>query len=231
MTHLLAALPAILAAARWRLQGRGGALAALLAWVWATDAARWLLLPHIGSEPVLWALVDMLWVSWYVAHVLVLTNPASASPSKLIRERDSALLGESTKSAPSMVALPVGGFFIANLAGATLLATAAHSWWYLARERWMGPAAARDIWLTVAGGAWSGAGLVAWSRQPAGLEQLLGMASAGLSLVQVLHFRPESLSWIAPGLFYVLAVSTLTASVSRHLIRGEKDGERNESSP
>lgn len=176
MTALFRALPAALALVRWRILGRDGALAALLVWVALTDAARYLLIPHLGDSPAPWALVDCLWASWYCAHVLVLTcRPAAV-----------------------------------QLAGATMATTAVMAVHYLT-ERWMKQAALREIWLGLAGGSWSLAGIIAWNRQPVGLGQALGLLSAVLSLVQVVNIFPSSLVWITPAIGYSVASIALAA--------------------
>lgn len=72
MIHILRALPVALAIVRWDVFGKDGPLAALLTWVWMTNVVRWLYLPHIGDDPVRWIIIDLLWVSWYVAHVVAL---------------------------------------------------------------------------------------------------------------------------------------------------------------
>ena len=171
--------PSVMALIRWDVTGKDGPLAALLTWVALTNWMRWEMLPHLGDDPMRWAIVDMFWVSWYMAHRLVLDR------------------SHATKI----------------LAIFTLALTVYSSVYYLNFDRWMEEAAIRDIWLQVAGVLWAASGLITWLRVPEGPGRLLGATSAGLSVVQVIHSRPDFLVKNCPLIFCVVATVILSSEM------------------
>jgi hypothetical protein len=179
------------ALARYLFLAKDGPIAALAVWVLLADSARFGLLPMFADSgsPGTLALIDCLWISWYVAHFWA----ASAYGER--------------------------GKWLDTTSVLTLLATAAFALHYMQVERWMGPDALRDIWLAVAGCCWSCAALVKFMRAPAGIGPGIGMASSALSVVQVLNLSPARLSVVTVHVFWPAATVAILAGFAPMALR------------